>query len=410
MKTLLFFIVLLTSPFCRAQVWQTISSGTTQKLNSVHFAEASIGYIGGNDSLLLKTTDAGKTWVRQAVDIPFQTSRDIIDVYFENEMKGYVLFSNHTGLYNTTDGGATWVLDSINNTNMCFKNCLYFNDFKNGFVGGSMCFQGETVTQRVNGTWATPNTVGSWDASMQITNFDFLDNQRGLASATSEYFFKTIDGGQTWDSVSSSLDTTGTSDVVFVNDTLAYATNPNTGIHGILISTDGGSTWATDHSSTTFFYPGFNCAAKDKRQTAHFGGFPSWGTRGLILSKKIKGSWWTSDVDHPINDMAQAYDSVMFAVGDSGLIVTNVDPQVLSVPGETKTTLKIYPNPSNGKFKIEGEIVGDVMVFSALGKAVLKAKKDSSVLELDLSAQSDGLYFVKMSTASGLVLQKIIKR
>ena len=54
--------LLLATLFASAQNWHQIPSGTTSKLNTIDFPSASIGYIGGNDSTLLKTTDGGETW------------------------------------------------------------------------------------------------------------------------------------------------------------------------------------------------------------------------------------------------------------------------------------------------------------------------------------------------------------
>ena len=45
-----------------AQTWNEIPSGTNKTLNSVSFPSASVGYIVGNDSLILKTVDGGLSW------------------------------------------------------------------------------------------------------------------------------------------------------------------------------------------------------------------------------------------------------------------------------------------------------------------------------------------------------------
>ncbi|MGL5891144.1 MAG: YCF48-related protein, partial [Bacteroidia bacterium] len=64
MKQLLFFTALICSISVHAQQWTTLNSGTTQKLSDVFFTSADTGYIVGDDSLLLRTTDRGNTWTQ----------------------------------------------------------------------------------------------------------------------------------------------------------------------------------------------------------------------------------------------------------------------------------------------------------------------------------------------------------
>jgi photosystem II stability/assembly factor-like uncharacterized protein len=44
----------------KAQVWYQVETNTHKKLNTIDFPSASIGYVGGNDSILLKSIDGGK--------------------------------------------------------------------------------------------------------------------------------------------------------------------------------------------------------------------------------------------------------------------------------------------------------------------------------------------------------------
>ena len=42
--------------------WTTLSSGTTNDLNSVYFTDANTGYAVGDTGTILKTIDGGTTW------------------------------------------------------------------------------------------------------------------------------------------------------------------------------------------------------------------------------------------------------------------------------------------------------------------------------------------------------------
>lgn len=411
MKLFIIALTLFSFQTTFAQFWYEVPSGTDSKLNSVHFINKDVGYIVGNDSVMLKTLNSGKTWGRQPVNIAFTGTRDLIDVFFEDEMKGYLLVGPYGGLYKTKDGGLNWELDSaINNTNMCFKRSMEFTDFDSGYLGGSMCFQGESVAKLANGTWSTPNVIGSWNADDQITNFDFLDNQKGYASSSSNYIFKTVDGGTTWDSVASSIDTLGTSDVVYINDTLAFATHSNTGLDGILKSIDGGNTWSRDLDAATFYYPGFNCVTKSIFSTAYFGGFTSGADDGLIFTKPSNSQWVYYPVDHPIHDIIVSHDSTVFAVGDSGLIVTNVDLASLSLDEPNASRYSVYPNPSSGEFRIKGAQQSVVSVYNILGNTVVKKSLLNSDEDLDLSSFADGVYIIQIETESSSELIKVVKQ
>jgi len=46
--------------------WTFPSSGTTQQLNSIKFADTTTGFIAGNSGILLKSTDGGLNWQSQA--------------------------------------------------------------------------------------------------------------------------------------------------------------------------------------------------------------------------------------------------------------------------------------------------------------------------------------------------------
>ena len=79
------------------------------------------------------------------------------------------------------------------------------------------------------------------------------------------------------------------------------------------------------------------------------------------------------------------------------------------IPAEVKElsqeAIKIYPNPTNGMFTIEGLEVAEVKVYNALGQLVKETKENV----IDLSGQEAGTYIVKVITPSGVVTKQIIK-
>lgn len=73
--------------------------------------------------------------------------------------------------------------------------------------------------------------------------------------------------------------------------------------------------------------------------------------------------------------------------------------------------LKIAPNPSTGRFQIQGEAgVQAVAVLNAIGKVVIGQRQLAEVGEIDLSAQPAGVYWVAVRRADGsLASQQLVK-
>ena len=76
-----------------AQHWQEVASGVSLKLNSVSFGTDLVGYIGANDSTLLKTVDGGVTWaIHPTQGLQFSTVLpDIIQVDFIDDLVGFAM-------------------------------------------------------------------------------------------------------------------------------------------------------------------------------------------------------------------------------------------------------------------------------------------------------------------------------
>lgn len=67
----------------------------------------------------------------------------------------------------------------------------------------------------------------------------------------------------------------------------------------------------------------------------------------------------------------------------------------------------VYPNPSNGTFKIENVRGADVEVFNLMGQRVFSAVEVNENLSIDLSDLSEGTYVVRISGENTVKTQKI---
>ena len=76
-------------------------------LNSIMFLNDSIGYIGSQDSIILKTTNYGENWFGINVH-PVSPFTYFSSVMFKNENTGICVSSEAKGSYRTTNGGINW--------------------------------------------------------------------------------------------------------------------------------------------------------------------------------------------------------------------------------------------------------------------------------------------------------------
>lgn len=370
MKTIqLIALLLFASGLSFAQTtWYEIPTGTNKKLNAIDFPTPSVGYIGGNDSLLLKSIDGGETWTEiNYTGVTFNIGADsILDIQFVTESIGYMTAGNFGGIYKTIDGGLSWT-GVTPFGNLCFVDGLFFFDENNGFVGGSGCFIGETI-EKMNGGVMGSTTINTptWDATNLVVDIDFLNSNFGLAASYSGYILRTLDGGSTWDTIPSGLGTgIPLTSVSIVDDTLAYAGyNDLGGGFGVLRSVDAGLTWSMDISSATFYYPAFFSVHTAGNGFVYSGAQPSWGTTGLIFENTGPDLWAYYDVDQPIYDMTSYSDSVIFGVGDSGYVVVNIPPGNLGLgeSGADEMDIAVFPNPANEQISIG--LKSDVAEFS----------------------------------------------
>ncbi len=68
--------------------------------------------------------------------------------------------------------------------------------------------------------------------------------------------------------------------------------------------------------------------------------------------------------------------------------------------------VKVYPNPTTGMVNVEAEGLESVVVLDVTGRTVMTSNKS----QLDLSELSNGVYMVRVNTATGSALHKIVKR
>jgi hypothetical protein len=73
----------------------------------------------------------------------------------------------------------------------------------------------------------------------------------------------------------------------------------------------------------------------------------------------------------------------------------------------------IFPNPSNGLFKIQFDVeleVNNVSIVNQLGQVISFVNNiKSNKMELDLSEYNNGIYYIKANTSKGVLINKLAK-
>ncbi len=107
-----------------------------------------------------------------------------------------------------------------------------------------------------------------------------------------------------------------------------------------------------------------------------------------------------------------SFDGYALALNRSNLQVHNFDNPSSTVEWQGKSGIKLFPNPTNGRFNIEtwGDQYTDYMLLNLQGLIVLSGKLEAITTEIDLSALSNGVYVMQVRSKEGVLNKsKIVK-
>ena len=399
-----------------AQTWSQVSVPTQKQLNTIDFPSASVGYIGGNDSLLLKTTNGGQTWQPVSyTGVTFYPGNEhIVNLQFVSETTGFMTVGPYSGSYKTTNGGTTWQPVGLS-SNMCYNEGLFFFDENNGFIAGSGCFQGELIDKLVDGVWS-PATVSftSSNADNRITDIDFLDADFGLATSYGGRFLRTTNGGQTWDSIASPLGAAAIlTSVAILSNTLCYAGYAReSGGFGLLTSEDGGLTWEGDEGLMLFSYPRFFDVHLTGSGRLYTAGEPYYEGAGMIFTSLDDGGWEFETTDEALYALASYSDSIVFAVGDNGYVITNRN-FTLGIEEASYGALQLYPNPAETSISFQLPVSApatsyDYRIVDLSGQTIREATIQTTTI--DLADLLPGMYFLELRDSLRTFTERFVKK
>lgn len=303
------------------------SNLTENKLNDLYFINCNTGWVIGENSTILHTSDAGQSWESQICP---DSSLSLRKAFFVNETVGFIIGDTNT-ILTTKDGGNNWIIPSSFIETNQFLMDLYFHDEKTGWVVG-----GDFFNTRKHGVAYKTNDGGqSWTlefetnapdifSSKLFTDITFSDSQNGWMLAgdyvdhfSLTYLYKTINGGSNW-VVHGSVVSFPVSSLSISNNTIWVGDGV-----GFSSSLDGGLTWNNSliYADSIKSYQNVQLVSDESGYVlcaAHSG--------SLILYSESNSENWLPILSNqiPYLNVIRFIDSTHYwAAGDSGLIIQN---------------------------------------------------------------------------------------
>ncbi|MBI5214936.1 MAG: T9SS type A sorting domain-containing protein [Ignavibacteriae bacterium] len=361
-------------------------NGSTEEFHAIHFFTGTLGWVAGENGVMLKTTNGGVSWIRQQLP----TAAFIYSVNFISSTTGWACGEYGT-IIKTTDGGTTWTPQTTSTNALLWT--IQFLNSSTGFAVGS----GGKILKTTNGgtTWqslTSPTTRFLYGMSFTSTSTGIISGDYGLV-------YKTNDGGASWLPVEN-LGFGTLWGVHFVTSTVAYIA----GSFGMVLkSTDAGSTWELFENVDTykdFFHVRFSSATN------------GWamGDFGTIFKTTNGGSTWIHLSTEPKTEMSQTYfasTKVGYSVGEEGACLKTTDGGY----SWRKLDLGYYLWMYGVMFVNEntGWVVGDSGLILKTGNGVNFSRQTSGLEEDMLPLYSvyfvDGTYGWACGSTFGIILR-----
>lgn len=216
-----------------------------------------------------------------------------------------------------------------------------------------------------------------------------------------KHIIRSTDGGFNWDIVNS-VSGIEYHEILFINDSTGFVT----GDSGILLkTTDTGLTWSTINTGVTESLYSIDIASDGY-------GF-AVGFNGTIIRTEDYGNNW-SQVSSPSSGMfvyTKIFENDYAYIQDvDGNLYTNRG-DILAFNDVEIASFELYPNPSNGSFKIElfETSNAQISLVDILGRNYLSTRINSGVTEFDIDL-SIGTYFVIIDNGNKRLTKQLIIR
>ncbi len=138
-------------------------------------------------------------------------------------------------------------------------------------------------------------------------------------------------------------------------------------------------------------------------------GYELWVTDGTSLGTSLVSDIWpATSVSSPY--FYHIYNANLYYRGSGVLYSCGNSLGIQAI--QDNPTLSIYPNPSYGIFQLTFDNMqsakGELEIYNVFGEKVYAASKIKQQMQIDLSALSRGIYFIKVYSGTNVYTQKII--
>ncbi len=370
------------------QTWNVDNNlnGAAEEFHALHFFNGSIGWVAGENGIILKTTNGGVSWSQQQTP----TSAFIYSINFINSLTGWACGEFGT-ILKTTNGGTNWIAQTSSTNALLWT--IQFLDGNTGYAVGS----GGKILKTTNGgtNWQSlTSPTGRF-----LYGMSFFNSTTGIISGDYGLIYKTNDGGLSWLPVEN-LGFGTLWAAHFVSSTVAYVA----GSFGMILkSIDGGSSWEMFENVDTY---------KDFFHIRFANANVGWavGDFGTIFKTTNGGSTWIHLSTEPKTEMSQTYfasTTTGYSVGEEGACLKTTDGGY----SWRKLDLGYYLWMYGVMFLNEntGWVVGDSGLILKTGNGVNFSRQTSGLEEDMLPLYSvyfvDGTYGWACGSTFGIILR-----
>lgn len=327
-------------PFWSAQPSAT-EAARGASLRGVRAVSERVAWASGSRGTVLRTTDGGTTWTRQAV--PGADSLDFRSLWAFDSLAAVVASAGDAAagqarVYRTENGGRTWTLAHRDTTTGMFYDAVAFWDARHGLmlsdpVGGRFV---TLVTDDGGRSWRHTPREGMPAAREGEAAFAAGNAALAVAGRTEAWFvtggprgarvYRTTTGGARWDAsaapVRPASASAGLFAVAFRTPAVGVATGGDyaaarTGTQQFVRSTDGGRTWyvADEMAAAPGYWSGLAYVPGERSATV-----VAVGLAGTALSRDDGRTWGVVDTV-ALHAVSVASARAAWAVGPRGLVL-----------------------------------------------------------------------------------------
>jgi photosystem II stability/assembly factor-like uncharacterized protein len=280
----------------------------------------------------------------------------------------------------------------------------------------------EDVYKSVDGanTWTTISTGLAGSGNLTILVQSKL-HPNTLYAGTSGQLWMTSNGGTSWSGDLAATLPVGSNIITAVavsdvNPLQVWVTlSGYTGGQKVYKTMDGGLTW-TNYSGSLPNVPADAILHENYSADALYLGTDL----GVYFRDSTMADWIPYNTNLPnviVDELEINYNSgkLRAATYGRGLWESPVNDVLAVIDRQNYATLNVYPNPSNGLLFINGpvSVLKKITVFNLLGEEVIDLNPEglnvvNSRYSLDLSVLKDGIYFVRLDCLNGTSSSKII--